>query len=52
VTVTFWTYPDSFAAYRKLRELLYERGYTVAGRPLPMGQPISGSPYGSKTAAQ
>jgi hypothetical protein len=52
VTVTFWTYPDSFAAYRTLRELLYEQGYTVAGRPLPMGQPISGSPYGSKTAAQ
>jgi hypothetical protein len=52
VTVTFWTYPDSFQAYRKLREMLYEQGYTVAGRPLPMGQPISGSPYGSKTAAQ
>jgi hypothetical protein len=52
VTVTFWTYPDSFTAYRKLREVLYERGYTVAGRPLPMGQPISGSPHGSKTAAQ
>jgi len=52
VTVTLWTYPDSFTAYRKLRELLYEQGYTVAGRPLPMGQPISGSPYGSKTAAQ
>jgi predicted RNase H-like nuclease (RuvC/YqgF family) len=52
VTVTFWTYPDSFEAYRKLRELLYEKGYTVAGRPLPTGQPISGSPHGSKTAAQ
>ncbi len=51
-TITFWTYPDSFEAYRALREFLYQQGFTVAGRPLPMGQPISGSPQGSKTATQ
>lgn len=52
ITVTFWTYPDSFALYRQMREHLYERGYAVAGRPLQMNQPISGSPFGSKSSAQ
>ena len=52
VTVTLWAYPDCFDAYRSLREFFYEAGYTVAGRPLPEGQPISGSPFGSKSAAQ
>lgn len=52
VTITFWAYPESFAMYRSLREQLYSRGYTVAGRPLPTGQPISGSPFGTKSSAQ
>ncbi|MBN8629174.1 MAG: hypothetical protein J0M17_27185 [Planctomycetes bacterium] len=52
VTITLWAYSDSFDDYRRMREYLYERGFTVAGRPLPEGQPISGSPYGSKSAAQ
>ncbi len=52
ITVTFWSYPDSFDLYRKMREHLYERGYAVAGRPLQMNQPISGSPFGSKSSAQ
>ena len=52
VTITLWAYADSFEEYRLLREYLYEQGYTVAGRPLPEGQPISGSPYGSKSNAQ
>lgn len=51
-TITLWTYPDSFAAFRTLREDLYLAGFTVAGRPLPEGQPIGGSPDGSKSAAQ
>jgi hypothetical protein len=51
-TITLWTYPDSFAAFRMLREDLYLAGFTVAGRPLPEGQPIGGSPDGSKSAAQ
>jgi hypothetical protein len=52
ITVTFWAYPDSFELYRKMREHLYERGYAVAGRPLQMNQPISGSPFGTKSSAQ
>src|SRR5262249_36808820 len=52
VTITFWAYPESFGMYRTLREELYKRGYTVAGRPLPQGVAISGSPAGSKSSAQ
>ena len=52
ITITFWTYPDSYKLYREMREHLYERGYAVAGRPLRMNQPISGSPFGSKSSAQ
>lgn len=51
-TITLWAYPDSFENYRLVREYLYKRGFTVAGRPLPEGQLISGSPHGSKSAAQ
>lgn len=51
-TVTLWAYPDSFEDYRTVREYLYKRGFAVAGRPLPEGQLISGSPSGSKSAAQ
>jgi hypothetical protein len=51
-TVTLWTYPDSFAEYRALKEELYRLGYQVAGRPLPHGELIGGSPHGSRSAAQ
>jgi hypothetical protein len=51
-TVTLWTYPDSFPEYRRLRRELYELGFPTAGRPLPDGHPIGGSPEGSKSAAQ
>jgi hypothetical protein len=51
-TVTLWTYPDSFDEFRELRKELYRLGYQVAGRPLPFGQPIGGSPQGSKSSAQ
>ena len=51
-TVTVWVYPDSFAEFRRLKEHLYQRGYATAARPLPMGQPISGGPQGSKSTAQ
>ncbi|MBI1899521.1 MAG: hypothetical protein HYS13_00225 [Planctomycetia bacterium] len=50
--VTLWTYPDSFAEYRRLKKDLYELGYSVAGRPLPHGRLITGSPSGSRSAAQ
>jgi len=51
-TITVWTYPDSFGDYRILNEELHRLGYATAGRPLPKGFPIGGSPQGSKSAAQ
>ncbi len=51
-TVTMWVYPDSFVLYRRLRDELIERGFSVAGRPLPEGMTIRGSPMGSQSAAQ
>jgi hypothetical protein len=51
-TVTLWTYPDGFEAYRKLKAELYQQGFAVAGRPLPFDQPIGGSPHGSRSAAE
>ena len=47
-----WVYPDGFALYRKLRDDLHERGYTVSARPLPEGMAIRGSPAGSVSAGQ
>lgn len=51
-TLTFWIYPDSFAVYHKLQKFAHDHGYSVAGRPLPHGQPISGSQHGSASASQ
>jgi hypothetical protein len=50
--VTFWVYPDSFTLYRRLRDELVARGFSVAGRPLPEGMSIRGSPMGSVSATQ
>lgn len=50
--VTFWIYPDSFAIYRKLRDYLYDRDVSVAGRPLPEGVPIACTRKGSASRAQ
>ena len=51
-SVTIWCYPDGFRDFRRLKDYLQERGYAVAGRPLPEGFPITGSPQGTKSAAQ
>jgi hypothetical protein len=51
-TITVWTYQDSFASFRRIKKALYELGFSVAARPLPLGVPISGSPEGSKSAAE
>jgi hypothetical protein len=51
-SITVWVYPDSFATFRKLKELLYAKGFATAGRPLPIDQPITGSPHGSRSRAQ
>ena len=52
ITVTLWTYPDSFAAFRAMKQELYLMGYSVAGRPLPEGQPIGASSDGTKSSAE
>ena len=51
-TITIWVYPDGFDGFRQIRKELYRLNYTIAARPLPPGTPISGSPDGSKSAAQ
>ncbi len=51
-TLTFWVYPDSYDLYRKLQVFAHEQGFPVAGRPLPAGVAISGSPNGTKSASQ
>jgi hypothetical protein len=51
-TITIWVYPDGFDAFREIRKELYRQNYTIAARPLPPGEPIAGSPNGSKSAAQ
>ncbi|MGE0610339.1 MAG: hypothetical protein AB7O62_24840 [Pirellulales bacterium] len=51
-SITIWTYPDSFAEFRVIKKELFRLGYATAGRPLPEGHPIGGSPQGSKSSAQ
>lgn len=51
-TVTVWVYPDSYEAFRKIKADLFQRGFATAGRPMPEGHPIGGSPDGSRSAAQ
>lgn len=51
-TLTFWVYPDSFEAYRRLQDVVHEQGLGIAARPLPHGVPIAGSPNGSRTSSQ
>jgi hypothetical protein len=50
--ITLWVYPDSFMLFRRLRDDLVERGFSVAARPLPGGMTIRGSPMGTQSAAQ
>jgi hypothetical protein len=51
-TVTLWVYHDSFQHFRPVREELMKLGFITAGRPMPEGHPIGGSPEGSRSAAQ
>jgi hypothetical protein len=39
--ITLCVYPDSFEAYRKIRDHLHGREVVVAGRPLPPDVPIA-----------
>ena len=45
-TITVWVYPDSFNDFRRLKAELFRLGYSTAGRPMPEGLPIGGSPGG------
>ncbi|KLU01367.1 putative transmembrane protein [Rhodopirellula islandica] len=51
-TITVWVYPESFAAFRTLKEHLYRRGFATAARPLPSDRAITGGPTGSRSQAQ
>jgi len=51
-TLTFWVYPDSYEAFRKLQKLAHSKQFVVAARPLPFGVSIAGSPLGSRSAGQ
>jgi hypothetical protein len=48
--VTFWVYPDSFAAFRRVRDYLYERDIVVAGRALPLGASVILSSHGGSAS--
>ena len=51
-TITVWVYPESFAAFRQLKEHLYRKGFATAARPLPQDFPIGVSRNGSRSTAQ
>lgn len=51
-TITVWTYDDSFAALRLLRQEMHERKLPVAVRPLPGEAVIGASPRGSRSEAE
>ena len=51
-TITIWVYPESFQSFRLIKQILYERGFATAARPLPLGHVISGGPNGSRSQAQ
>jgi hypothetical protein len=51
-TVTIWVYASSFGQFRTLKEDLFRLGFLAAGRPMPEGHPIGGSPDGTRSASQ
>ncbi len=51
-TVTLWTAADSFSEYARLKQMLCEMGFQVAGWPLENGEAIGMSPYGRASTAQ
>jgi hypothetical protein len=51
-TVTVWVYPDSFDDFRAVKAELYKQGFLTAARPMPMGEPIAGSPTGTRSSAE
>jgi len=51
-TVTIWVYRDSFDDFRALKAELAKLGSLCAARPMPLGEPIAGSPSGSRSSAE
>ena len=51
-TITVWVYPDSFEAFRELKQHLFQANYLTASRPMPAGQYMGGAPEGSRSASQ
>ncbi|REJ65072.1 MAG: hypothetical protein DWQ31_19460 [Planctomycetota bacterium] len=51
-TITLWVYPDSFGTFRELKKELFRRGFATAGRPLPAGVLVGGSPQGTRSQAE
>jgi biopolymer transport protein ExbD len=51
-TVTIWVYPDSFDDFRTLKAELFKMGFLTAARPMPAGEPIAGSPSGTRSSAE
>jgi hypothetical protein len=51
-TMTIWTYPGNYDRLLELKRLLRERGFQIAMRPLPPGEPIGGSPSGTQSVAE
>jgi hypothetical protein len=50
--IVVWLYTDSFDDFRLLKKSLWEMGFSVATKPLPLGTNIAASPHGTKAAAQ
>ncbi|OYP29815.1 hypothetical protein [Rhodopirellula sp. MGV] len=53
-TITVAVYPDSYGAFRKLREKFYAKGFAIAARPIKDGAPIyvNFAGGGSRSSAQ
>jgi hypothetical protein len=52
ITITFWTYPDSFTEFRTYKKELHALGYQVACRALPEDGRIGFSTRGTRAVAQ
>ncbi len=50
--VVVYVYPDSFAAFRTLKEFLYAQGFATDGKPMQKDQPILFAQDGIETVAQ
>ena len=50
--VTIWTYPEGFAAFRRIKDELHRLGFATAGRPLQPDMPIGLSSEGSRSSAE